>query len=131
MFQTVRRVSMGAIALLAATLIAAGPVWAGDCTNANKNPAAGVQVVIDGNTGGIVWVSDGLQHRIDRGVVNPDTGEGFHGLLGLDFNGDAVADLTTFIVGPNAALPDQAQLNGAACHGIISIEALFTQCAPS
>jgi len=131
MFRTVRRVSLGAVALLAATLIAAGPVWAGDCMNANKNQAAGVQLVIDTNTDEIVWISDGLQHRIDQGLVNPATGEGFHGLLGLDFNGDGVADLTTFIVGPEFRLPEQAQLNGAACHGIISIEAFFTQCLSS
>ena len=113
---------------MAAALIAAGPVWAGNCTNADKDPAAGVQAVIDINTNAIVWISDGLQHRIDQGIVNPVTGEGFHGLLGFDFNSDAVADLTTFIVGPNAEIPDQAQFNGAACHGIVSIETFFTQC---
>lgn len=131
MIKTVRRVSLGAVALLAAALIAAGPVWAGHCMNADKNQAAGVQVVIDANTGAIVWLSNGLQHRIDQGLVNPATGEGFSGLLGFDFNGDAVADLTTFIVGPNFAIPEQAQLNGAACHGVISIEAFFTQCVSS
>jgi hypothetical protein len=128
MFRTVRRVSMGAVALMAAALIAAGPVLAGHCTNADKNAAAGVQAVIDLNTGAIVWISTGLQQRIDQGLVNPDTGEGFHGLLGFDLDGDAVADLTTFIVTPNFALPEQAQLNGAACHGVVSIEAFFTQC---
>jgi hypothetical protein len=99
--------------------------------NASKNQAAGVQVVIDANTGEIVWISNGLQHRVDKGLVNPDTGEGFSGLLGLDFNGDAVADISTYIVGPNFAIPEQAQLNGAACHGVISIEAFFTQCVTS
>jgi hypothetical protein len=128
MIKAVRRVSLGAVALLAAALIAAGPVMAGHCTNADKNAAAGVQAVIDINTGAIVWISDGLQHRIDQGIINPVTGEGFHGLLGFDLDGDAVADVTTYIVGPNAELPDQAQLNGAPCHGVISIETLFTEC---
>ena len=128
MNKTIRRVSLGAVTLLAMAVIAAGPVLAGHCTNADKNAAAGVQVVIDINTNEIVWISNGLQHRIDQGLVNPDTGEGFSGLLGFDLNSDGVADLTTFIVGPNFAIPEQAQLNGAACHGIVSIDAFFTEC---
>ena len=128
MIRTIRRVSLGAVALMIAAFLAAGPVMAGHCMNASKNQAAGVQVVIDGNTGAIVWISNGLQHRIDQGLVNPDTGEGFSGLLGFDFDGDGATDLSTFIVGPTFALPEQAQLNGAACHGVISIEAFFTQC---
>jgi hypothetical protein len=128
MIRTVRRVSLGAVTLMVAALLAAGPVLAGHCTNADKNAAAGVQVVIDIVTGQIVFVSNGLQHRIDQGLVDPNTGEGFSGLIGFDLDGDGVADLTTFIVGPNFAIPEQAQLNGAPCHGIISIEAFFTEC---
>jgi len=131
MIKTVRRVSLGAAALVAVAFLAAAPVLAGHCMNASKNQAAGVQAVIDINTNEIVWISDGLQHRIDQGLVDPVTGEGFQGLLGFDFNGDAVADISTFIVGPNFELPEQAQLNGAACHGVISIEAFFTQCLTS
>jgi hypothetical protein len=131
MIKTIRRVSLGAVALMVAALLAAGPVLANHCMNADKNQAAGVQVVIDANTGAIVWISNGLQHRIDQGLVNPDTGEGFSGLLGFDFDGDGVADISTFIVGPNFALPEQAQLNGAACHGVISIQAFFTECVSS
>jgi hypothetical protein len=128
MIRIVRRVSLGAVALVAAALIAAGPVLADHCTNASKPPAAGVQVVIDTNTGAIVWISNGLQHRVDQGLVDPNTGAGFSGLIGFDFDGDAVADVTTYIVGPNMALPEQAQLNGAECHGIVSIETFFTEC---
>ncbi len=131
MIKTIRRVSLGAVALMVAALLAAGPVLANHCMNADKNQAAGVQVVIDANTGAIVWISNGLQHRIDQGLVNPDTGEGFSGLLGFDFDGDGVADISTFIVGPNFALPEQAQLNGAACHGVISIQTFFTECVSS
>ena len=128
MIKTIRRVSLGAVALMVAALLAAGPVFAGNCTNADKNAAAGVQAVIDLNTGALVWVSDGLLHRIDQGLVDPNTGAGFHGLIGFDLNGDTVADLTTFLVGPNLELPDEAQMNGAACHGIISIVTFFTEC---
>ena len=131
MIRTVRRVSLGVVALTAAALIAAGPVWANHCMNASKNQAAGVQVVIDANTGEIVWISNGLQHRVDQGLVNPETGEGFSGLLGFDFNGDAVTDISTYIVGPNFAIPEQAQLSGAACHGVISIPDFFAQCTTS
>lgn len=96
--------------------------------NASKNQAAGVQLVIDVNTGAIVWTSKGLQQRIERGVVDPDTGEGFSGLLGLDLDGDGAVDVSTYIVGPNAEIPDAAQFNGAVCHGVINLEVFFTQC---
>lgn len=128
MFKTVRRLALGSVAVSAALLAASGPAWAHECMNASKNQAAGVQVVIDVNTGGIVWLSNGLQQRIDQGLVNPDTGEGFSGLLGLDLNGDGVADVSTFIVGPNAEIPDEAQFHGSACHGVVPIEVFFTQC---
>lgn len=96
--------------------------------NASKNQAAGVQLVIDVNTGAIVWTSKGLQQRIERGVVDPDTGEGFSGLLGLDLNGDGAVDVSTYIVGPNMELPEQAQFNGPACHGVTNVEVFFTLC---
>ena len=128
MIKSIRRVSFGAVALMAVALIAAGPVMANHCMNADKNQAAGVQIVLDANTGEIVWISNGLQHRVDQGLVDPDTGEGFSGLIGFDFDGDAMTDVSTFIVGPNFAIPEQAQLNGAECHGIISIPAFFENC---
>jgi hypothetical protein len=119
---------LGSVAAAAALLAAAGPAWAHECVNADKNQAAGVQVVIDANTGDLVWVSQGLQQRIAQGLVDPDTGEGFSGLLGFDLDGDAVADVSTFIVGPDMEIPEQAQLNGPACHGITNVEVFFTQC---
>ena len=116
-----------AVTLMAAAVLTAGPVLAGACTNADKPPAAGVQVTISFVTGHII-VSSGLQQRIDAGVVDPITFEGFQGLAGFDITGDDVADVTTFIVGPNFELPEEAQLNGAACHGIVNIEIFFTEC---
>ena len=127
MDKTIRRLLLGAVTLVAAMVLAAGPVLAGHCTNASKNPAAGNQLVVDANFN-IVSVSLGLQKRIDQGLVNPVTGEGFHGLIGIDITGDGHADLTTYIVGPTFAIPDVAQLSGAPCHGIVSIEAFFTEC---
>ena len=90
----------------------------------------GRQAVLDLNTFQIVFVSNGLQQRIDQGLVNLQTGEGFSGLIGFDLDSDGVADLTTFITGPTFAIPEQAQTNGAACHGIVSIEAFFTSAWP-
>ena len=127
MNKTIRRLLLGVVTFLALVVLAAGPVLAGHCTNADKNPAAGVQVTINLVTGQIT-VSSGLQQRIDQGIVDPITFEGFSGLAGFDVTGDNVADVTTYIVGPNFEIPPQAQLNGATCHGVISIEAFLTDC---
>lgn len=129
MTRTLRRgILLGSIAATAALVAAAEPAWAHECVNADKNAAAGVQVVIDVNTGELVWTSHGLQQRIDQGLVDPATGEGFSGLLGFDLDGDAVADVSTFIVGPDMEIPEEAQFNGPACHGITNVGVFFTQC---
>ena len=60
--------------------------------------------------------------------MDPDTGEGFHGLVGFDIDGDNVADLATYIVGPNGEIPQNAQDNGATCQGIINIGVWFEEC---
>lgn len=109
------------------------PAFAQDCTNASKDanaPAAGVQLVIDTNTGDIEWASAGLQQRIANGTVDPNTGAGFHGLIGLDFNSDGVVDATTYIVGPDGALPENARDSGSPCHGVTSLETYFLECLP-
>jgi hypothetical protein len=128
MINTVRRLMLGSVAVSTALLAAAGPAWAHECVNADKNQAAGVQVVIDDTTGEIVWISKGLQQRIDQGLVDPETGEGFSGLLGFDLNGDGIADVSTYIVGPEMEIPEQAQFSGPACHGITNVEVFFAQC---
>ena len=88
----------------------------------------GRQAVLDLNTFQIVFVSNGLQ-RIDQGLVNLQTGEGSPGLIGFGWIAMA-SPMTAFITGPTFAIPEQAQTNGAACHGIVSIEAFFTKCWP-
>jgi len=97
MYKTIRRLLLGVVTFLALVALAAGPVLAGHCTNADKNPAAGVQVTINLVTGQIT-VSSGLQQRIDQGIVDPITFEGFSGLAGFDVTGDNVADLTSFLI---------------------------------
>jgi hypothetical protein len=128
---SIRLIVGAAIVAPAALVLAAGPATAHECVNASKkNVAAGVQIVLN-DQDEIVWLTKGLQTRIDQGLVNPDTGEGFHGLVGFDIDGDGAADIATYIVGPNDELPEQAQDNGATCQGIINIAVWFEQCAGS
>jgi len=63
----------------------------------------------------------GLEMLIERGIVDFETGEGFHGLIGFDEDGDGVADASTYIVGPGGELPLIAQLNGSPDHGMVNI----------
>jgi hypothetical protein len=128
---TTRRLALAAIAAPAVLVLTAGPGSAHECVNASKqNQAAGVQVVID-DQGEVVWVTRGVQNRIDQGLIDPATGEGFHGLLGFDLDGDRAADLATYIVGPEDEIPTQAQMNGATCKGIINIGTWFEECMSS
>lgn len=127
MVKKLRRVFLGAVTLMVAAIVTAAPAFATHCTNADKDPTAGDQVVVDSDFH-IVSISDGLQHRVDQGLVDLNTGEGFSGLIGIDITGDGIADLTTFFVGPNLEIPDVAQLSGAPCHGIVGIGEFFSNC---
>jgi hypothetical protein len=119
-----RSAVLSAVAAVAVTVVGAGPALAIDCSNASKPAQAGVQVILGPNNE-IEWTTRGLAIRIDHGLVDANTGAGFHGLLGFDIDGDGQADVSTYVVGPNDALPEVAQINGAACHGIVPIEDLF------
>lgn len=122
---SIRRVAGAVAGAGALALIAAGPVAAHECFNISKqNQAAGVQIVFGDD--GPVWISDGLQQRIDRGLVDLEDGDGFHGLIGIDFDGDGVTDAATFIVGPEGEISENAQAAGSPCHGIVNLSALFT-----
>jgi hypothetical protein len=121
------RLLVGTIGAASAFMLGAGVASADECTNADQPVAAGAQVIINAQTGAIEWTTPGLAKRLSKGLVTPD-GEGYHGIVGLDFDGDGQADINTYIVGPNGELPETAQQNGATCHGIVSIENLFTFC---
>lgn len=125
-----RRHTTAALLGVLASLVFASTALATECVNASKDPGAGAQVVIDTETGEIVWTTEGVAKRIAQGLIDPTTGAGFHGLLGLDFTGDGVADVTTWIgVGPDGTeLPEVAQFSGPACRGITNIGIYLTQC---
>jgi hypothetical protein len=118
-----KKLLAGIGAVVVATVSLTGTAAAFHCTNLSKdaqNPGAGAQVVIDANTDEIVSASNGVQKRVENGLIDPETGEGYHGLVGLDFDGDGEADASTYIVTPNDVLPDGAIENGSADHGINS-----------
>ena len=125
MRRVVRPVVLGVMAsfLLASTALAS------HCVNASKNQAAGAQVVFDFTTGEIAW-STGVVQRIDQGLIDPATGEGYRGLIGIDLDGDGAVDVSTWIgVGPDGlAIAEQAQENGPACRGVTDIETYFAEC---
>lgn len=124
--KTMTRLAMASAAAGSAIVLAAAPSLAHECVNASKPAEAGVQVIL--GPSGIEWSTPGLAQRIAQGLVDPDTGEGFHGLIGFDFDGDGVVDFQTFIVGPDDEIPEMAQFNGPACHGITNVEVYFAEC---
>jgi len=115
-------------ALLISVVIAA-PALAHQCTNASKSdPAAGAQIVF-GPDEQPIFITQGLLSRIDRGLVDAETGEGFHGIIAFDLDGDGAADVSTWIgVGPDGQIPLEAQFAGAACRGLTNVGVYLTQC---
>jgi hypothetical protein len=111
-------------------VLLAGPALADNCTNASKKYAdSGAQIVFGANDE-VLFISRGLENRIAQGIVDFESGEGFHGLIAFDVDGDGVADASTYIgVGPDGdELPIEAQLRGPACRGITNLGIFFEQC---
>ena len=106
-------------------MIGAGTAGAHECTNANKPAGAGAQVII-GPDDQIEWATPGLQVRVEKGIIS-DGGGSYHGLVGIDLDGDGKADFTTYIVGPNDELPNTAQQNGSPDHGIVNLCTIYPQ----
>lgn len=122
-----RRMALGGIAAAATIVLTAGPGLAHECINASRNGIAGAQLVL-GSDDSIIWMTKGLEQRVAQGLVNPETGEGFSGLVAFDIDGDGVGDLATWIVGPNGEIPLKAQFNGDPCKGVTNIGLWFEQC---
>jgi hypothetical protein len=108
-----------------ATVAMGGTAFADHCTNIQRDlhdPSKGVQVVINATDGSIESANAGVVNRIGQGLIDPATGEGFHGHVGLDFDGDGTVDVMTYIVGPEGdALPETAINNGSPDHGIVGL----------
>ncbi len=111
-----------------ATLGMGGTAFADHCTNIQRDlrdPSKGVQVVINDTDGSIESANAGVVNRVGQGLIDPASGEGFHGLVGIDFDGDGSVDVMTYIVGPEGdALPHTAIDNGSPDHGIVDISTL-------
>lgn len=76
-----------------------------------------------------IYVTPGLAKRIEQGLVDPETGEGFHGIVAFDLDGDGEADASTwFGVGPDGEIPLEAQFKGPACRGLTNIGIYLTEC---
>lgn len=121
-----RRTALVALGGAAALVLSAGPSLATECVNASKPLSAGNQVIL--SPAGVVWTTPGLANRFAQGLVDPETGEGFHGLVGFDFDGDGAVDFSTYVVGPGDEIPELAQFNGPACHGVTNIGIYFSEC---
>ena len=120
---------LAVLAGIVASLLIASSALGHECINASKkNQAAGAQVVL-GASGEVLYLSAGLANRIEQGIVDFDTGEGFHGLIAFDFDGDGVADASTWLgVGPDGEIPLEAQFRGPACRGLTNIGLYLNQC---
>jgi hypothetical protein len=121
----IRRLAAGAALSAIAFVGTAGPAFADHCTNASRdahNPTAGAQVIVDDNDN-IVFATNGVLNRIDRGLIDPESGDGLHGIVSFGI-------ASTWIgVGPEGdALPDQAIVNGPACKGITDLGTYFEEC---
>lgn len=124
-----RRILRAIVLGATASLLLASTAFASHCVNASKPPAAGAQVLIDFVAGEITW-ANGVTTRIEQGLIDPETGEGYRGQIAFDLDGDGNADVSTWVgVGPEGhALPGQAMVNGPACQGVTDIETFLAEC---
>jgi hypothetical protein len=125
----VQRTLIGLVGAVGSLVLVAGPALATECINASKKyQDSGAQVVFGPNDE-LLYITPGLINRFEQGIVDPETGEGFHGLIAFDFDGDGVADASTWIgVGPDGEIPIEAQFRGPACRGLTNIGVYFEQC---
>ena len=124
-----KRRILATMAGVIASLVVASSALAHECTNVSKSDAAAGAQVMFGPSGDIIWITPGAARRVERGLIDSATGDGFHGLIAFDFDGDGSADASTYIgVGPDGEIPLEAQFNGPACRGITNLGLYFEQC---
>ena len=123
---------LATLAAVVASLVVASSALAHECTNVSKSDAAAGAQILFGPGGEIVWMTPGAARRIEQSLVDPATGDGFHGLIAVDFDGDGDADASTYVgVGPDGEIPLTAQFKGPACRGITNLGIYFEQCQGS
>jgi hypothetical protein len=115
-----------------ASLVLATSALGFECMNASKSSQnAGAQVIIGPNDE-IEFMTPGVANRIRQGLIDPESGEGFRGLIGIDFDGDGSAEISTwFGVGPDGEVPLTAQFRGPVCRGLTNIGLYLEQCVSS
>jgi len=124
-----KRRMMAVVAGVVASLLIASSALAFECSNASKPASAGAQIVFAADFQTILYITPGLQQRLDRGIVDVASGEGFHGLLGVDLSGDGAADISIYFgVGPDGEIPLEAQFRGPACRGLTNVGIILSQC---
>ena len=109
--------SLAVFAVSLVSFAAAAPAaLAWECGNASKPVGPGEKAVLSED--GVVSISKSWQNQ----VANGKTVDQLHGgFVGFDLNGDAVADIDTY-ADAHGEIPETAQLNGAPCHGVTTIE---------
>lgn len=118
----VHRVATTAVAVPVFFAIGSGLAYAHQCTNASKPQDAGWRVLV-GPDDSLTFNDKGLARQF---ATDPAAAfSRFSGIVGIDFDGDGDADLSTYIVGPDDELPEVAQVAGAECHGIVHVSAYF------
>jgi hypothetical protein len=113
--------SIATLAVAITSMAAAAPAaMAFDCGNASKPVGAGEKAVVSAD-GSIDWISKSWQEQLAHGKTVDQLHGGY---LGIDVNNDGTADVDTY-ADPRGEIPQQAQQNGAECHGVTSIEAAY------
>ena len=127
MRNTIRRTVTVLGATTTVLALGAGSALAHECINPSKQGSAGAQVTF-GEGDEPVSMTQGVEKRIEKGIIDLETGEGFHGQIGIDLDGDGVADMTTWQVTPTGSIPETAQFNGPACTGMTNLGLYFSEC---
>jgi hypothetical protein len=110
--------SIATLAVAITSMAAAAPAaLAFDCGNASKPVGPGEKAVVSED--GVVSISKSWQEQLAHGKTVDELHGGY---LGIDLNGDGVADADTY-ADPHGEIPEQAQTRGADCHGVVTIEA--------
>jgi|SRR5215211_5187816 len=126
MFTNTRaRAALACCVVAALSLWIAAPALAFHCANASKPIGPGSQAVVDSNFDP-VSVGPAYTNQINHGK---DTDSLHGGFIGIDCDGDGAADVETY-ANPRGVVPEQAQENGSADHGVVSIDTVAPSGCP-